>query len=68
MTSAELIGAPSLNDVAILADSWQGFGAMATRVRRQGFEPSLSSYPNGWRAPFLHHHGGGPPGMTTSYL
>jgi len=45
-----------LAQAPILADSWPGVGALATWMLRQGFDLTLTSHPNGWRAVFLHRH------------
>jgi hypothetical protein len=34
-------------------DSWNGLGAVVTGMERQGYDTSLTRYPEGWRAAFL---------------
>jgi hypothetical protein len=34
-------------------DSWNGLGAVVTGMERQGYDASLTRYPEGWRAAFL---------------
>ena len=35
-------------------DSWSGLGAIVVGMRRHGYDVSLTSDENGWRATFLH--------------
>lgn len=34
-------------------DSWNGLGAVVTGMERQGYDVSLTRYPEGWRAAFI---------------
>jgi hypothetical protein len=34
-------------------DSWTGLGAVVTGMERQGYDVSLTRYPEGWRAAFI---------------
>jgi hypothetical protein len=34
-------------------DSWSGLGAVVVGMERQGYDLSLTRYPQGWRATFL---------------
>jgi hypothetical protein len=34
-------------------DSWKGIGAIVIGMERQGYDVSLTRYPQGWRATFL---------------
>jgi hypothetical protein len=34
-------------------DSWQGLGLIVTGMERQGYDVSLTRYPEGWRSTFL---------------
>ena len=45
---------PELTLVHSLLDSWRGIGLIVVGMLRQGFDVSLVSYPQGWRASFLH--------------
>jgi hypothetical protein len=54
------LGFPELRqqplEVAILRrllDTWNGVGAVITGMERQGYNVSLTRYPQGWRATFL---------------
>ncbi len=33
--------------------SWNGIGAIVTGMERQGYDVSLTRYPDGWRATFI---------------
>jgi hypothetical protein len=35
-------------------DSWAGIGHITVGMMRHGYDVSLTSYPEGWRATFLH--------------
>ena|SRR5438094_9912722 len=45
---------PELALVHFLLDSWCGIGFVVIGMLRHGFDLSLVSYPQGWRATFLH--------------
>ena len=45
---------PELALVHSLPDSWRGIGLIVVGMMRHGFDLSLMSYPQGWRATFLH--------------
>jgi hypothetical protein len=34
-------------------DSWNGLGAVVTGMERQGYDVSLTRYPEGWRSTFI---------------
>jgi hypothetical protein len=34
-------------------DCWTGLGAIVTGMERQGYDVSLTRYPEGWRATFI---------------
>ena len=46
--------APELALVHALLDSWRGIGLIVVGMLRHGFDLSLVSYAQGWRATFLH--------------
>src|SRR5438445_9711364 len=45
---------PDLALVHSLLVSWRGIGLIVVGMLRHGFDLSLVSYPQGWRATFLH--------------
>jgi hypothetical protein len=42
---------PALVALRRWLDSWTGVGAVVTGMERQGYDVSLTRYPEGWRAP-----------------
>jgi len=46
--------APELAIVHAWLDSWSGLGLVVVRMRRHGYDLSLTSDASGWRATFLH--------------
>jgi hypothetical protein len=45
---------PEIRLVRCWLDSWSGLGAVVVGMLRHGFDLTLTSYPQGWRATFLH--------------
>ena len=45
---------PELFLVHALLDSWRGLGLIVVGMARHGYDVSLTSNGNGWRATFLH--------------
>jgi hypothetical protein len=44
---------PTLVALHSWLDSWNGTGAVVTGMERQGYDVSLTRYPEGWRATFI---------------
>src|SRR3989442_2349029 len=45
---------PALLVVHAWLDSWRGIGSIVVGMARHGYDLSLASDPDGWRATFLH--------------
>jgi hypothetical protein len=43
----------ALNALRSWLDSWTGLGTIVTGMERQGYDVSLTRYPEGWRATFI---------------